>query len=276
MLKMITRQDIKNEISQIIALTERNLKLSIRFKVKLIFSFISPIISLILPLIIMEKFFEFNADFGPWDKTNYIIYIGLAYIIMLLQGIKSSYPSQFHTEKYWQTLPALIIAPFNRITLLLGIFLSYLVIVLPPITIFIIICYVFYPISLFTIIFIIAILFLITLIFSGVGIILGVLAISKENRSPIINYVIGLLFLTACLTFPFEIFPKPIQTVVNLNPLYHIFFFVRIAWIEDNIIVSITSHLFSFLLLTVSAIILPFIGTIIFNKIYKKYGIVGY
>jgi ABC-type polysaccharide/polyol phosphate export permease len=273
---MINTETIKNNISQIFAITEKNVKLGLRFKFKLIFSFFSPIISIIVPIIIMGKFFDFNVNFGPWDQSNYTVYIILAYNIILLQGIKGTFPNQFRAEKYWQTLPALIIAPINRINLLFGIFFSQLIIIFIPVAIFLVLCYIFYPISLITLLFIIGIIFLIALIFSGIGIILGILAISKENWMPIINFSLGLLIMISCISFPFEIFPEIIQTLVNLNPLYHIFYFLRVAWIENNLIFSITSHFFSFLTLIGLAIVLPCIGTIVFNKIYKKYGIVGY
>ena len=273
---MINRETIQVNVSQIFALTEKNVKLDLRFKFKLIFSFISPIISIIVPIIIMDKFFGFNIDFGPWDQSNYAVYIILAYIILLVQGIRSTFPRQFSREKYWQTLPALIIAPFNRVNLLFGIFFSHLIIISIPIVFFLVMCYIFFPISLISFFFIIGILLLIALIFSGIGIILGILAISKENWMPIINFSLGLLFMISCISFPFEVFPEIIQNIVNLNPLYHIFYFLRVAWIENNLIISITSHLFSFLILVGLAIVLPCIGVIVFNKVYKKYGIVGY
>ena len=272
----MSKEAIKNNISQIFAITEKNVKLGLRFKFKLIFSFISPIISIIVPIIIMGKFFDFNADFGPWDQSNYMIYIILAYIILLVQGIKNTFPSQFGREKYWQTLPALIIAPINRVNLLFGIFFSHLIIISIPIVFFFIMCYFFFPISLISFFFIIGIIFLLLLIFSGIGIILGILAISKENWMPIINFSLGLLFMISCISFPFEVFPEIIQNIVNLNPLYHIFYFLRVVWIENNLIISITSHLISFLILVGLAIVLPCIGVIVFNKVYKKYGIVGY
>ena len=273
---MINGKTIQDNISQIFAITEKNVKLGLRFKFKLIFSFISPIISIIVPIILMNKFFDFNVNFGPWDQSNYVVYIILAYNILLVQGIRSTFPSQFGREKYWQTLPALIIAPFNRVNLLFGIFFSHIIIISIPIVIFFVMCYIFFPISLITLLFIIGILFLIALIFSGIGIILGILAISKENWMPIINFALGLLFMISCISFPFEVFPDIIQDIVNLNPLYHMFYFLRVAWIENNLIVSITSHSFSFLTLVGLAIVLPCFGVIVFNKVYKKYGIVGY
>ena len=69
---MINKISIKNNISQILALTEKNIKLNLRFKFSFIFSFIFPIVSILMPLIIMGQFLEFNAQFGPWNKDNYL------------------------------------------------------------------------------------------------------------------------------------------------------------------------------------------------------------
>ena len=273
---MINKRTIQNNLSQIFAITEKNIKLGTRFKFKLIFSFISPIISIIIPIIIMGKFFDFNIEFGPWDANNYIVFILLAYEIMLLQRVINKFPKHFINEKYWQTLPSLIIAPLNRINILFGIVFSQLIITLIPMLFFFILCYIIYPISLFPVLFMIGIFFLIALMFSGIGIIMGILAISKENWAPIVSFAFGLFFITTCITFPYEVFPGIIQFIVNLNPLYHVFYFLRIAWIENDLILSITSHFPSFICLVGLAIVLPCIGVIIFNKIYKKYGIVGY
>ena len=55
---------IKTNISQILAITEKNIKLQTRFKFKLLISIISPIILIITPLFIMGKFFDFTSNFG--------------------------------------------------------------------------------------------------------------------------------------------------------------------------------------------------------------------
>lgn len=273
---MINREIIQNNISKIVAIIEKDIKLRLRFKFKLYFSFISPMISIILPLIIMGKFFEFNIEYGPWNSSNYMVYIFLAYNIMLLRGLINRYSLQFSQEKFWQTLPGLLIAPLNTYYLLIGIFISFMILISIPLIIFFIICFLFYPISIFTVLSIIFVFLLIAIIFSGLGLILGIFAISNENISPFLSFGLGLFFMVSCLSFPFEIFPVYIQNIINLNPLYHIFYFLRSVWIENNIIFSISSNLLSFLVLIASAIILPCIGVFIFNRVYKKHGIVGY
>ncbi len=267
---------IKRNLSQIAAITEKNTKLELRYKFGLVISFISPIISIIFPLIVMGRLFQLNQQFGPWTNENYVIFLFIAYQIILLKNIVIKFPAGLRQEKFWQTLPALIIAPFNRFNLLLGIFVSHLIVISIPFTIFFIICYIIYPISIFTILSIIFIFFLIEFTFSGIGLILGIFAISKESIWRFLLFCINWIFWLSCITYPFEIFPNLLQALINLNPLFHIFDFLRKTWIEDNFLLTITLHPVSFIILLLTSIMLPVIGVYIFNIIYKKYGIVGY
>ncbi|MHA1757625.1 MAG: ABC transporter permease, partial [Promethearchaeota archaeon] len=186
------------------------------------------------------------------------------------------FSTQFTQEKYWQTLEAIMVAPVNKINLLIGIIFGYLLSIAIPYFLVFTICYFYYPISFLTIIFIFIIYTLISLIFSGMGLILGVVTISKENYSNFINFFLNFLFLFSCITYPFEIFPPEIQSIINLNPFYYIFSIIRLTWIENNILSTFNSHLYNFLLLIILAIIIVYLGIFFFNYMFKKYGIVGY
>ncbi|MFX1363498.1 MAG: ABC transporter permease [Promethearchaeota archaeon] len=267
---------IKDNFYQIYAIVDKNIKLQLRFKLALIFSLVTPIISIFLPIIILGKLFENNLRFGPWNSSNYLIFIFISYTILLLQKIIGMFPSQFRQEKFWQTLPAMIIAPFNRFNLLFGIALSYLIVMAIPFTAFLILSYVFFPINFLTFLLVIAIYLLIVLIFGGIGLIFGIFAISRENLWSLLSFLLTFVFWFSCISYPFELFPGLIQNIINLNPLYYIFDILRLTWIENDIIITFTSHYPNFIVLIISAIILPSIGVLIFNLIYKKYGIVGY
>ncbi|MHA1756882.1 MAG: ABC transporter permease, partial [Promethearchaeota archaeon] len=239
-------------------------------------SFITPFLSIFIPLIIMNEIFSFNKHYGPWTTNNFLIYQLLAYNILLLERIIEKFPNQFNNEKYWQTLKGIIIAPTNRFNLLFGIFFSQLVVISFPFCSIFIFLIILFPILFSTIIFIIFVYFLIALIFSGTGIILGVFAISNENISNFLKFFIKILFLISCITYPFDIFPPYIQSIIQLNPLYYIFDFLRLIWLENNVFYSIRIHSLHMVILISSSLILPFLGVSIFNYIYKKFGIVGY
>ena len=271
-----SRKFIRRQALQIFALVEKNLRLSLRFKFNVIISFLIPIISIAMPLIILGKFFTLNTEFGPWNESNYMVFQFIAYQILLIKALINQFPIQFLREKYWKTIPAILIAPFNRYNLLFGIFFSHMILISIPFIIFFVLCWIVYPISFLTIISIIVLLLFTALIFSSIGLMIGAFAISNENIWRILSFGISMVFWLSCLTYPFEIFPNIIQQIINLNPLYYIFDILRTTWIENNILLSISSHPINFLILFLTVLIFPIISVYMFKIIYKKFGIVGY
>ena len=229
-----------------------------------------------MPLIVMGQLFTFSEDFGPWNETNFFIYQLVAYQLGSVFGLIRSYPGQLRQEKFWQTLPALIIAPFKRIYLLLGIYVSHLMLISVPFTLFFVFSYIYLPISILTIFSMLFVYFCISLIFAGIGLIIGIGAISKENFVGILKFGIGILFAFSCIALPFEFFPEYLQNFIAMNPFFYIINFPRLVWIENNFIYSILTHPVHLFLLISGAILTPMFGLFVFNYIFKKYGIVGY
>ena len=276
MIKIFSADFYKNNFSTIFTIAEKNVKIQLRFKFNLVYSIISPFLPIFMSLIILMRFFVADVTLGQWNDTNYLIFLFTAFNIELLRRIIQDFPDDFRLEKYWKTLPALMIAPFNKVHLLFGIMLSHLIIIAIPFAVFFLLTYMISPISILTIIFIILIYLLIDLIFSGIGLFLGVFAISKENFWRIFSIGLTVLFYASCVIYPFEIFPAEIQPIIQLNPFYHIFNILRITWLEDNLMFTITNYPFQFVILIGTAIIVPLIAIYVFNKIYDKFGIVGY
>ncbi len=272
----LIKNTLKHNVSQVLALTEKNIKLETRFKFHLVYGFINPIITILMPLIIFNKLFSFNETFGPWTPENYAVFVLSTYNLYLLKQIITDFPVNLRQEKFWKTIPALLIAPFNRYDLLFGIYLSHLIIISLPFILFFIMTLIIYPISLWTFFFVIFIYMLIALIFSGIGLFLGVFALSNESIWRFLSIALKLIFWASCISYPFEIFPESVQFLIALNPFYYIFTILRMAWIQDNFILTITDYWFHFIIILVAAIIIPIITVFIFNKVFKKYGIVGY
>jgi len=276
-MKKIFKVDFyKNNFSSIFTIAEKNVKIQLRFKFNLVYSIISPFLPISMSFIVLLRFFVADVTFGQWDGTNYLIFLFTAFNIELLRRIIQDFPDDFRLEKYWKTLPALMIAPFNKVHLLFGIFLSHLIIIAIPFVVFFLLTYIISPISIITILFIIIIYLLIDLSFSGIGLFLAVFAISKENYWRIFSIGFTLLFYASCVIYPFEVFPAEIQPIIQLNPFYHIFDILRITWLENNILLTITNYPFQFIVLIGTAIIVPLISIYVFNKVYDKFGIVGY
>lgn len=266
----------KYNFSRIFTIAEKNVKIQLRFKFNLIYSVLSPFLPIIMSFFVLLRFFIVDITFGQWDDTNYLVFLYTAFNIELLRRIIQNFPDDFRQEKYWKTLPALMIAPFNKLHLLFGIFFSHLIIIAIPFVVFFVLTYLIAPISLISIIFIVFIFLLIDLIFSGIGLFLAVFAISEENYWRIFSIGLQLVFYASCVIYPFEVFPPEIQSIIRLNPFYYIFDILRITWLENNILFTITSNPFQFILLIGTAIIVPLIAIYVFNKVYNKFGIVGY
>ena len=114
------------------------------------------------------------------------------------------------------------------------------------------------------------------IVFSGVGLFLGVFAISNENYFYIFDFGANIIFWLSCITYPFQLFPKLVQNIINLNPIYYLIDIIRFTWIENNIIFSTIAHPIHVFIFVICLVIFPIICVSMFNIIYKKLGISGY
>ena len=112
----------KYNFSRIFTIAEKNVKIQLRFKFNLIYSILSPFLPIIMSFFVLLRFFAVDVTFGQCDDTNYLVFLYTAFNIELLRRIVQNFPNDFRQEKYWKTLPALMIAPFNKLHLLFGIF----------------------------------------------------------------------------------------------------------------------------------------------------------
>ena len=264
---------IKENLSQIFAIAEKNVRLETRHKLPLILSYIAPIYGMIVPLLVMGTIFSFTDGFGPWDGRNFVVYIFTSTQIMALYQLSSRFTGLIAQEKSTNTFTLLIIAPFRRINLLIGIFLTHLILIAVNFMTFFIWCYILYPVSIITLFFIFLVYFLITLFFSGIGLFLAIFKLSKPRLEPLLSIPIKFLFIFSCLGMPFEFFPKNYQNIARFDPFYYVFVLVRYVWAEDNIVISITSHSSTFLIVIFLAVISPILGLKFFNYIFDKYRI---
>ena len=68
---MIKGKDIKKNLSQIIALTEKNVKLRLRWKSSVVLNIGKPLIAVLMPLIVLNQLFSYNESFGPWTSETF-------------------------------------------------------------------------------------------------------------------------------------------------------------------------------------------------------------
>jgi len=109
---------------------------------------------------------------------------------------------------------------------------------------------------------------------SGLGLVLGALAISRENWVSLFSTGYRLVTLFNCVTYPKEIFPEFIHPIIDLNPFFHFFELNRNLWVFNNIFYPTNGiHFLVVIIFPVASLI---IGIVLFNKIYKRFGIEGY
>jgi len=171
-----------------------------------------------------------------------------------------------------------MVAPTNRFILLFGILIAEFLMDCVPLIILFCIAFILYPIHIFLIFLILLIYFSIYLILASIGLLISAFSLSHEEYIHYLLITVKILLLFSCTHYPKEIFPKLIQFFVSLNPFYYIFDLLRLIWylgIDYGTAIEFISiiHIATFLSLV---IITPIISIIIFNWVYKKFGITGY
>jgi ABC-type polysaccharide/polyol phosphate export permease len=271
---------LKRNTRQIFAIVEKEISLKLRYKSGLLIRIINPLIQLLILLFLFGLIFRLQQDLsiGYWNGRNYVLFILIAFCIQFSTPISLRYSTSFLTEKYWKTLSATMIAPINRFSLLIGILVSEVLIISTGVILLLSMACIIFPISiihftLFMLSFMSALLLL-----GSIGLIIGVYAMGNENFANYYTFFLRFVFLFSCINYPKEIFPEFIQIIIVLNPLYYYFDFLRLLWYSglspDIAMFYITPlHIFIFISLTIA---FPIFSIYLFERIYKKYGIVGY
>ena len=221
----------------------------------------------------MNFVFGSFLNVGYWNGLNFGLFVIMGYQMGLLKGVIDSIPNSLYSEKVLRTLPAIMIAPIHRFTLLSGLMVSKLVLISIPFCLFLVVALFIYPCSFLTFVVIIIIFLLMAIIFMGIGAILGVFTMSNENIWRLLELGLYFLFWLSALNYPIEIFPDILQFFIKLNPLYYFFDILHFTWIENNVVYTIMAHPFHVGLLLSCALLIPLVGIYIFDKVFKKYGI---
>ena len=277
---MIKKNSIRRSARQIIAYIEKDILLEFRVKASIVTRFLNPVIQLIALFFVFGLIFSVREGYsiGYWNGRNFILFLLIAFSVQFSESIILKFDQLFRREKYWKTLGAIMIAPVNRFTLLMGVLASEFVIISVPLCILFIVALILYPIAIIYIFLILLIFFSLYLTFGAMGLIIGVFGISYEALVPYIKLFLRLLFLFSCINYPLQIFPEFFQFFVLLNPIYYYVDLLRLVWYlgidyETSISLITPIHLISVISLTILS---PIISIYLFEKVFKKYGITGY
>ena len=277
---MVSKKSLRTNIKQIKAFVERNLYLEFRFKLSIFTRYFNPFIQILMPLIIFNVIFTIREDyqFGYWTGANFVLFLFIAFCVQFLRKIVLNFPYLFNREKYWKTLQALMVAPVNRYVLLFGFLIAEIILVSIPFIAFFIIAYILFPINIFYLILVILSFLSISVLFGCLGLILGILVITKEGIYSVFELGLTLLFWLSCLSYPLQIFPEIIRPIILLNPIYYFIDLIRIVWLMGIDFESAIAFLTPIHLIVVigGTIILPIFSVYLFNTFYDKFGISGY
>jgi len=277
---MVSKKSLKTNIKQISALVERNIYLELRFKLALFTRYSAPFIQILMPLIIFNVVFMIREDyeFGYWTSLNFILFLFIAFCVQFLRKIVFNFQQLFNLEKYWKTLQALMVAPVNRYVLLFGFLLSELILISIPFVFFFLIAYILFPINIFYLFLVLFGFFSLAIIFGCIGLIMGILIITKEGIYSVFNLGLTFLFWLSCMSYPLQVFPEIIQPIILLNPIYYFIDTIRIFWLmglDYNLAITFLTPI-HIIIVAGGTIILPIFSVYLFNTFYDKFGISGY
>lgn len=277
---MLKRKSIERNYKQLKALIERNLLFETRFKVSFIERFISPLIQMVMIFIIFGVIYTINSSysFGYWNSSNFLLFLFLGFSLQYLRPIISKYQRMFLNEKYWKTLQSLLIAPLNRLTLMIATALTELIIVSIPLFVILGIAFFLYPIPIYILFLVLLVYFCIVITFGSLGLILGAFVITNENLNSLLVFLISIIFWLSCVTYPLGIFPEIIQIPILFNPLYYYFDLLRIFWlmgVDFELAIGFLSPVHFIVVISIT-FAMPFISIYIFQKMFNKFGITGY
>lgn len=265
---------MREQLNEIIAITKKEFKLSIRFKTAyLLNTFVNPILSLIPLFIIYYGFLHYSGaeEFGGINLDNYVSFLvfGIVAQAFFYNGI-NVFATKFREEKYWKTIESLFIAPINYLSLIIGVGINIALNLMPLLLIFILIAS---SVSASSIInaFVISLMMLLLLLFClGIGLVFGALTLFSENFDPVFRYFFAGWTLLSCFAYPIDIIPEILKPVILLNPVYHAVNFSRDLWISNFM------NLSSFLYVWLFALITPVIAVLIFKAAWKRMEVQGY
>ena len=262
-------------LKQIYAIAKKEVKLGLRFKYNFVFeTLLSPLRLFVLFVIVYTGFFSSGAsNVGNVEKENYLLFLLLGASVYSFFSLGFSlFYVKFYNEKYWKTIQALLIAPIDRIDLIMGVGLSEIVKLSLTMPFFFGMAFILSPTHLSSFI---VVLVTILLLFLGVlsfSLIQGAFTLSNENFLFLFTYIFWIWGILSCFYYPIEALPDIVKPLVRVNPIYHGLVIVRGVWVDGYV----SNFFVHFLFVLAFAILTPAVSIPIFNKVIKKYGATGY
>ncbi len=268
-----------NNFQQTYAIVIKSIKLKLRFKTKLFLKLISPIWSFVMPLIVLGKIFEITSgkSLGIWTSETLLFFILTGFCIGLAASLIHEYYKMLRDEKYWKTLPAILLSPFNRYNFLMAVFIEEIIYFAVPIMIVFIILLFIYPTSIISFLVAFLIFFAGCILLASLGLIIGSFSLSAESAMTWVAFLVHFILMFSCYNYPREMFPPAITFFIIINPFYYYWDLMRIVWLFGiEFVLFNPAYLVHFIIIIVFSTLFPIMSVYFFNYFYKKYGIAGY
>lgn len=261
-------------ISQIIAIYQKEMRLNLRFKWNYFGNILSyPLRFIVFFLVVYRGFFASGVqEISGVNKLNYVSFLIFGGLVQSFFAIAYQlFRVKFMNEKYWQTIFSFLLAPVNRLKLIIGIGLSESLRLLIITVIFLGITYMVMPVDIARVIIVLFIIILLFIGTLGIGLIVGTFALANENLLFLFECLFWVWSFLSCFYYPLLSLPKFIQPLAQINPVYHGLTFIREIWFGSP--GNIMEHIIYILLF---AVIAPIVGVFSFNRIIKNQGVTGY
>lgn len=271
-------------IDDSVAIAEKETKLALRFKFSFFAeSLITPLIRIIPFLLVYSGFFLIGGEGakigGEVTSQNYVVFLilGMLADVFFYTGW-STFLGRFMNEKYWQTIDAILLAPINRISLIIGVGLADFIALCPSLFLFILFCIFTIPIPLVDLSLVLFALILLFSVSLSIGLIVGCTALFNENLTPLFGYARIIAVFFSCFYYPIEVLRMPalgelgniLPAIAYINPIYQINYIIRSIWLQGVIPLN------SFIYALFFAVVAPLAAVYIFRRLFKVLSVQGY
>ena len=269
-----------------LAIAEKELKLNFRYKWAFFISnLLNPLLRAGPFLLVYYGFFAIAGDsvsIGGVSSLSFVVFLllGMLVDIFLHSGL-TVFSDNFLREKFWQTIQGFLLAPTHKLSLVIGVGISQLVAIFPTMLFFLLITFIWQPVSPLVLVFCLLVLAGAFLIALGAGLLLGSAALFNENFVPIFGYLRVIWVFFSCFYYSIDVLKFSVWGVLidlrllaELNPIYQAVAIIRATWVYGF---DYAFQLWpQFAYFAAFVIIVPLVSVFIFRKLFKRFDIEGY
>jgi len=273
-------------LSDSLAIAEKELKLNLRYKWGFFISnFLNPLVRAVPFLLVYYGVFAAaGSSFSVGEVTDatFVVFLLLGILVdVFLHSGLTAFSDKFMREKFWETINAFLVAPTHKLALVLGFGISESIAILPTLLFFLLVVFLWHPVSPVVMLFTLVVLVGAFMIALGVGLLFGSAALFNENFIPIFGYMRIIWVFFSCFYYSIEVlkfsvagFIIDLRLLAELNPIYQAVAIIRSVWFYG--FDSVLNMLPQFVYFAAFVIVVPLVSVFIFRKLFRYFDIEGY